>query len=91
MIEKISTIGMSRERWLEIRRGSIGGSDAGALLGLNPYNSPYSLWAEKTGKVVQKINGSQRQQKRRGKGQRQKPAQLVRRRFPAPALQHNCR
>lgn len=43
---------MSREKWLEIRRGSIGGSDAGALLGLNSYNSPYSLWAEKTGKVI---------------------------------------
>lgn len=52
MIEKISTIGMSRERWLEIRRGSIGGSDAGALLGLNPYHSPYALWAEKTGKAI---------------------------------------
>lgn len=52
MITRVSTVGMSREKWLESRRGSIGGSDAGALLGLNPYNSPYSLWAEKTGKVI---------------------------------------
>lgn len=51
-IEKISTVGMSREKWLEIRRESIGGSDAGALLGLNPYRSPYALWAEKTGKAI---------------------------------------
>ena len=51
-IEKISTLDMSREKWLALRRGSIGGSDAGALLGLNPFNSPYSLWAEKTGKVI---------------------------------------
>lgn len=51
-IEKISTVGMSRERWLEIRRESIGGSDAGALLGLNPFKSPYALWAEKTGKAI---------------------------------------
>lgn len=51
-IERISTIGMSREDWLSARRKSIGGSDAGTILGFNPYNSPYALWAEKTGKVV---------------------------------------
>lgn len=52
MISRVSTKGMSREDWLNARRRSIGGSDAGALLGLNPYNSPYALWAEKTGKIV---------------------------------------
>lgn len=40
-----------REEWLKLRRGYIGGSDAGAVMGLNPYVSPYSLWAEKTGRV----------------------------------------
>lgn len=52
MITKVSTKDMSREVWLEKRRLSIGGSDAGTLLGLNPYSSPYALWADKTGKVV---------------------------------------
>lgn len=47
-----STKDMSREQWLEHRRMSIGGSDAATILGLNPYNSPYSLWCEKTGKVI---------------------------------------
>lgn len=51
-ITKISTRGMSREEWLRRRREMIGGSDAGALLGLNAYNSPYALWCEKTGKVI---------------------------------------
>lgn len=46
---KISTAGMSRDAWLEARRGSIGGSDAATVLGLNPYSSPYALWSEKTG------------------------------------------
>lgn len=41
----------SREEWLELRKGYIGGSDAGAVMGLNPYSSPYAVWAEKTGKV----------------------------------------
>jgi putative phage-type endonuclease len=41
----------SREEWLALRRGYIGGSDAAAVLGLDEYKSPYRLWAEKTGKV----------------------------------------
>lgn len=52
MISKISTRDMSRAEWLAERRKSIGGSDAGAVLGLNEYTSRYSLWAEKTGKVI---------------------------------------
>ena len=51
MIEKIYISGWSREDWLEERKKSLGGSDMGAVLGLNPYSSPYSVWAEKTGKV----------------------------------------
>lgn len=51
---RVSTKGMAREAWLEARRGSLGGSDAAAVLGVNPYASPYSLWAEKTGRVPEK-------------------------------------
>lgn len=39
------------EEWLSIRRQYIGGSDAGAVVGLDDYCSPYSLWAQKTGKI----------------------------------------
>lgn len=35
--------------WLVMRRSYIGGSDAAAVIGLNPYSSPYSLWCEKKG------------------------------------------
>ena len=41
----------NKDEWLSIRKGYIGGSDAGAVVGLNPYKSAYSLWAEKTGKI----------------------------------------
>ena len=41
----------SHEEWLGIRRQYIGGSDAGAIIGLNPFSSAFSVWAEKTGKV----------------------------------------
>lgn len=36
---------------LENRRHGIGGSDAGAILGLNPYRTPLDVWQEKTGRV----------------------------------------
>ena len=41
----------SREEWLELRKGYIGGSEAGAVVGLDSYKSPYSVWAEKTGRA----------------------------------------
>ena len=36
---------------LEERRRGIGGSDAGAVLGLNPYRTPVAVWLEKTGRA----------------------------------------
>lgn len=36
------------EKWLAARQG-IGGSDASAVLGLNPYKTNQELWMEKTG------------------------------------------
>lgn len=40
---------MTREDWLQERRKSLGGSDMGAVLGLNRWRSPYTVWAEKCG------------------------------------------
>ncbi len=51
---KISTKTMPHEEWLEHRRKSIGGSDAAAIVGLNPWASPYSVWAEKLGMIPPK-------------------------------------
>ena len=48
-ITKVKT--ESHEEWLELRSHYIGGSDAAAVVGLNAFSSPYSLWAEKTGRV----------------------------------------
>ena len=36
-----------REHWLAERRNGIGGSDAAAVLGVNEYQSPFSIWAQK--------------------------------------------
>lgn len=40
---------MSREEWLEARRGGIGGSDCAAIMGANAYASPLSVYADKIG------------------------------------------
>lgn len=45
---------LTHEEWLEERRKSIGGSDAAALVGMNPYVTPYMLWADKTGRLPPK-------------------------------------
>lgn len=39
-----------REEWLELRRGGIGSSDCSAVIGLGKYESPFSVWLEKTGR-----------------------------------------
>src|SRR5450830_1556338 len=46
----IKTQGLTREQWLEVRRGGIGSSDAAAAVGLNPYQSQLELWMIKTGR-----------------------------------------
>ena len=33
----------SREQWLEERKKTVGGSEIGAILGMNPWQSAYSL------------------------------------------------
>ena len=45
----INTKEISHEQWLTLRKNSIGGSDAGALMDMNPYQSPVSLYADKKG------------------------------------------
>lgn len=42
----------SREEWLEHRKKYIGGSDAAAVIGQNPWKSNVELWLEKTGQVI---------------------------------------
>lgn len=43
------TTDMPREEWLELRRRGIGGSDAAAIMGMNPWKTPMDVWLEKTG------------------------------------------
>lgn len=49
-LKLVKTTELSRTDWLEVRKTGIGGSDAAAAVGLNPYKSQLELWLEKTGR-----------------------------------------
>lgn len=48
-IRAIPLRNVSREQWLEFRRLGLGGSDMGAVLGLNDWRSPVEVYLDKTG------------------------------------------
>lgn len=50
-LKLVRTDELSRDDWLAVRRTGIGGSDAAAAVGLNPYMSPLELWLDKTGRA----------------------------------------
>jgi putative phage-type endonuclease len=50
---------LTRDEWLEARSKGIGGSDAGTIMGQNPYKSAWTLWAEKTGRITDTFKGNE--------------------------------
>lgn len=56
MYEKIPTGNMTQKEWLQIRKTGIGGSDAGAVCGLNPYNSAMKVFRDKTSEIVEETD-----------------------------------
>lgn len=42
------TKNMEKQEWLMLRKNGIGGSEAGAVCGLNPYVSPLEVYVSKT-------------------------------------------
>jgi len=57
-VEVIPVWDMSNDEWLEARKGGIGGSDAGTIVGVNKYKSAYALWGEKTGIMPTEFSGN---------------------------------
>ena len=56
MFEKIPISNMTNEEWLQMRRTGIGGSDAGAVCGVNPYSSAIKVFRDKTSDNVEETN-----------------------------------
>ncbi len=53
MFEKISLSGVDNIDWLRLRKSGIGGSDAGAICGMNPYSSAMKVFKDKTSEEVE--------------------------------------
>ena len=56
MFEKIPTAQLDTKEWLQLRKTGIGGSDAGAVCGVNPYSSPMKVFHDKTVAGVEEKN-----------------------------------
>ena len=52
MKKLVSTLNLSRDEWLKYRKQGIGGSDAGAICGLNPYTTAMHVYYDKTSETV---------------------------------------
>ena len=50
-LKRIDTRFMPRAEWLELRKKTIGGSDAAGIVGLSSYATPYTVWANITGRL----------------------------------------
>ena len=51
----ISTINLSKEEWLRYRKCGITGTDAGAILGLNPYRSAFQVYHDKISDTIENM------------------------------------
>lgn len=56
MYMKISTAKMGREEWLRLRKSGIGGSDAGAVCGMNPFSSPAKVFQDKASDEISELD-----------------------------------
>ncbi|MBR1703055.1 MAG: YqaJ viral recombinase family protein [Lachnospiraceae bacterium] len=56
MYTKTSTLGMEHEEWLRLRKTGIGGSDAGAIAGVNPYSSAMKVFQDKTSEDIEETD-----------------------------------
>ena len=46
----------SREEWLLLRKTYLGGSDLGAVIGVNKYKTALDVYLEKTSEFVEEVN-----------------------------------
>ena len=60
----ISTSNLSKEDWLRYRKSGITGTDAGAILGLNPYRSAFQVYHDKISDTIENIDNEAMRQGR---------------------------
>ena len=56
MKKLVSTLNLDKKEWLQYRKQGIGGSDAGAVCGLNPYRTAMQVYQDKTSEDIEEID-----------------------------------
>ena len=64
MKKLVSTLNLPREDWLRHRKQGIGGSDAGAICGFNPYRTAMQVYYDKTADEIEDIDNEAMKQGR---------------------------
>ena len=64
MKKLVSTLNLSREEWLRYRKRGIGGSDAGAVCGLDPYRTAMEVYHDKTSGLIEETDNEAMRQGR---------------------------
>ena len=64
MKKLISTAGLEHDKWLLYRKQGIGGSDAGAVCGLNPYRTAIQVYYDKTSDALEVVDNEAMRQGR---------------------------
>lgn len=64
MKKLVSTTNLSHEEWLKYRKRGIGGSDAGAVCGLNPYKTAIQVFYDKTSEGIETFDNEAMRQGR---------------------------
>ena len=60
----VSTLNLSKEDWLRYRKCGITGTDAGAILGLNPYRSAFQVYHDKISDTIENMDNEAMRQGR---------------------------
>ena len=64
MKKLISTLNIDKESWLQYRKQGLGGSDAGAVCGLNPYRTAIQVYYDKTSHLIEDVDNEAMRQGR---------------------------
>ena len=70
----------NREQWKAVRRGVVGASEAGALVGVHEWQTYFGLWAKKSGKIPDDAEDSPAME--RGREMESVAINVIRKRFP---------
>lgn len=64
MKKLVSTLKLDKKEWLQYRKQGIGGSDAGAICGLNPYRTAMQVYFDKTSEEIEEFDNEAMRQGR---------------------------